>query len=164
MATGFALKKNGNTFNFYSQNTGQMNSWITFLDLFVIHRKIKENYKITQCIGKGSFAQVFLASLRTKQKNNPLLAHAPSTLAIKSLTKETMKVNKQSLDNVKTEIQILNSLRSCQNILQLDKVYEGQEHIYLAMHYEKGGTVTSRVRSKGPFNESTLMQFAEILF
>lgn len=54
-------------------------------------------------------------------------------------------------------------MRACPNILQLDKVYEGQEHVYLAMHYEKGGTVSSRIRSKGPFNEATLIQFAEIL-
>ena len=90
------------------------------------YRNIKETYKIEGTIGRGSFATVKRAKLRSTGER----------FAVKVLSKR--KMSEEDLAALHTEIEILKSVDH-PNIVKLVDIFEDERHVCLVMELLLGG-------------------------
>lgn len=110
------------------------------------------NYKLTQFIGSGSFATVWLGEHKiTNQK-----------VAVKVICKSNLNSG-QNLSRFKREIDLLKQIDH-PFIVQLFDVIEDDEAFYLIMEYVEKGSLFSRINSEGRLNEDVARRyFCQIL-
>lgn len=95
------------------------------------------DYALEKEIGKGSFAQVYLAHHQ---------ASPQQLVAIKSVTRS--KLSEKLLENLEGEISILKSMRHT-NIVDLRDCIYTDEHIHLIMEFCPGGDLSQYIRKHG---------------
>eukprot|EP01035_Chromulina_nebulosa_P042676 gene42676-57769_t len=101
-----------------------------------------DNYDVGQLIGRGGFAEVYGARVRT----------TGSEVAIKITNK--LKMIELGVDErVDNEIQ-LHSKMHHQNIVQLFNSFEDDENVYMVMEICKYGNMFKYLRSFGPLTET----------
>ena len=115
------------------------------------YRNIKEDYKIQQTIGRGTFASV----KRVKQR-------ATGTIfACKVMSKRKLSQDDQA--GIRTEIEILKQLDH-PNIVRLLDVYEDERHWCLVMDLMTGGELFDFVAKKTEgFAESEVQKIIKII-
>ena len=94
-------------------------------------------YRIADEVGKGSFAQVYLA----RHEDAPR-----GLVAIKSVTRS--KLSAKLFENLEVEISILKSVRHPAIVELKDCIYS-DEHIHLIMEYCMGGDLSLYIKKRG---------------
>ena len=94
-------------------------------------------YRIADEVGKGSFAQVYLA----RHEDAPR-----ELVAIKSVTRS--KLSAKLFENLEVEISILKSVRHPAIVELKDCIYS-DEHIHLIMEYCMGGDLSLYIKKRG---------------
>jgi serine/threonine-protein kinase ULK/ATG1 len=98
-------------------------------------------YVLTKEIGKGSFAVVFQAKLRSSEPKGS----SPSKVAIKIVTRR--KLTQKLLENLEGEINILRTVRHV-NIVELINCLKTNSHIYLVMQYCRMGDLSNYIKTR----------------
>ncbi|XP_026565621.1 serine/threonine-protein kinase ULK3 [Pseudonaja textilis] len=110
-----------------------------------------EDFLLTERLGSGTYATVFKAY---RKKN------AREVVAIKCVSKK--KLNKASVENLLTEIEILKNVRH-PHIVELKDFQWDKEYIYLIMEYCAGGDLSRFIRSRRILPEKVACIFLQQL-
>lgn len=89
---GFALTKNGSTYEFTSKDEAVVKRWINDLKSICVLSTFHEEYKAIKMIGRGSFAKVYLVESKSNGKS----------YAVKAFTKESIIISNKSNAKVLT--------------------------------------------------------------
>ena len=107
-----------------------------------------QDFDIKKNLGKGNFSVVHLG-VRKK---------TPEAYAIKSIDKEKIQDNLDSIESIINEIQTLRKLNH-PHVIKLYEVYETELYIHLVFEYLNGGELFDQIDERGIFSE----QEAQIL-
>uniref|UniRef100_A0A8C5S9P6 Serine/threonine-protein kinase ULK3 n=1 Tax=Laticauda laticaudata TaxID=8630 RepID=A0A8C5S9P6_LATLA len=110
-----------------------------------------EDFLLTERLGSGTYATVFKAY---RKKN------AREVVAIKCVSKKNL--NKASIENLLTEIEILKNVRH-PHIVELKDFQWDKEYIYLIMEYCAGGDLSRFIRSRRILPEKVACIFLQQL-
>lgn len=128
--------------------------------------KVVAGYALRQRLGSGSFATVY-KGIRIRPQQQPTIndddendsasssnqrqdkqeKQAPSTVAIKAITRTSEKLTKKVLQNLEIEISIMRTYRH-PNIVCMHDVQKTDRHFYLILEYCGGGDVQHLIRSR----------------
>ena len=109
--------------------------------------KVVGDYQLTERIGKGNFADVYLG---TSQKTG-------NKYAVKVISKETFN-DPRLVAGLDAEIKIMKEF-SHKNIVQLYKYFSSEKNYYLVVEYCAGGDLNKYIRSVGRLTEGTALNF-----
>jgi len=101
---------------------------------------------LDRLLGKGTFAQVYVAEL----------AGAPpgAELAVKVVSHENLKRwGEKGRRNLQTELHILNIIKH-RNIVRLEDFVQTANNYYLVFEYCSGGDLQTYLREQGPLEEA----------
>lgn len=110
-----------------------------------------DDFILTERLGSGTYATVYKAY---RKKNSR------EVVAIKCVNKKTL--NKVSVENLLTEIEILKQIRH-PHIVELKDFQWDREHIYLIMEFCAGGDLSRFIRSKRMLPENVTRIFLQQL-
>jgi len=129
---GFAITKQGATFEFYSPKRQTIEDWIKVLRYICISTSFNDEFSLIKSIGKGIFSKTYLAESK-KDK---------SKITVRVFDKKSMLVSHgdKARSLMKNEVNLLNSL-SHKNITQLFEVFETENSICLLLELVKGTTL-----------------------
>ncbi|CAG9324607.1 unnamed protein product [Blepharisma stoltei] len=139
---GFRLKQGACQKDFYTDSNESLDIWIDKLSSICIMTSIENDYKFVKKIGKGSFADVYLAKDLITSEN----------VAIKAIHKIVCLKSPNGLSSLVNEIEIMRKLDH-PNIIKFYKIYESEHHISLVLDFLEGGELFTRVLSKGSYTE-----------
>eukprot|EP01083_Nonionella_stella_P062681 162986_1 len=105
-------------------------------------QRMVSSYIVGEKIGSGSFATVWLARHKTTGK----------CVAIKSISRTKLNVNKKHQTNLESEISIMKRLDH-PNIVRLFDIEITDRHIYLILEFCDGGDLSHYIRKHGPLTE-----------
>jgi len=140
---GFAVFKNGNTFEFYSPDQKIRDDWMTALKGVCVLTSFHDEYKALKMIGKGSFAKVYLVECKSQGK----------MYAVKAFTKESVIASNKAnaKPSMLNEIEIMRALDH-ENIIKLYEVHETEKSIYLVLELIQGKSLQD-VLKRSTFKE-----------
>ena len=120
---------------YYTDNISQYKIWVAKLKIATGYTNLTDLYEVTSKLGNGKFGLVKLGINKQTRKK----------VAIKIMAK--MDMNKEDLELVKTEIEIL---KICQhpNIIHLYEVFENENYFYIIMEYCEGGDLFSYLEKR----------------
>lgn len=87
-------------------------------------------YNVLNILGKGAFGKVYLAKPLITSKNSK-----DKYVAIKSINKEKLLKQKDSLASLISEIRIHWSLDKCDSFLKLLRIFENDKNVFLILEY-----------------------------
>eukprot|EP00252_Welwitschia_mirabilis_P011567 TRINITY_DN2584_c0_g2_i1.p1 TRINITY_DN2584_c0_g2~~TRINITY_DN2584_c0_g2_i1.p1 ORF type:complete len:543 (-),score=99.08 TRINITY_DN2584_c0_g2_i1:457-2085(-) len=103
---------------------------------------VKAHYTIGTELGRGQFGVTYLCTDKETQK----------VFACKSIAKRKL-INKDDIEDVRREIQIMHHLTGQQNIVELKGAYEDKHSVNLVMELCAGGELFDRIIAKGHYSE-----------
>lgn len=103
---------------------------------------VRSSYTIGRELGRGQFGVTYLC---TNKKTGELLA-------CKSISKRKL-TNKDDIEDVRREVQIMHHLTGQPNIVELKGAYEDKYTVHLVMELCAGGELFDRIISKGKYTE-----------
>lgn len=101
-------------------------------------RRYVGSYVVTKRIGSGSFAHVWRGYHQ----------HSNLPVAVKSISRNKLALNKKHSENLTSEIEIMKELKH-PNIVNLFQLHQTERHIYLIMEYMAGGDLSQLLRKQG---------------
>lgn len=110
-----------------------------------------QEYILTEKLGSGSYATVYKAYRKVNSRE---------VVAIKCVSKKSL--NKASVENLLTEIEILKAVKH-PHIVQLKDFQWDGENIYLIMEYCAGGDLSHFIRSRRVLPERVVCRFLQQL-
>lgn len=145
---GFRLGYKKKFQDFYTDNTSELDDWLDHLSKVAIMSDIEEDYAIIKEIGKGNYAQVYLAQdLGTHEQ-----------YAVKNISKEILLHTPRGVQSAISEIDIMRRIYH-QNIVNLHKVYESETMVSLVMDYMPAGDLFHRLQKRDRFHELVASKF-----
>ena len=149
---GFSIFFQGQKYDFYVQTSCKLDAWLKCLSEVALMDSFEEQYIIIKEIDSGQFGSVSLCrSVETHQE-----------YAVKIISRSTLS-NKKLLNQLYNEITILKRLDH-PNIIQLYKIFQSSESIFLLMEYIPYGNMYHRIRVKRRFSEHDVLVFSRGLF
>ncbi|KAK4784572.1 hypothetical protein SAY86_018940 [Trapa natans] len=103
---------------------------------------IKATYTIGKELGRGQFGVTHLCTHKTTGEQ----------FACKTIAKRKL-VNKEDIEDVKREVQIMYHLTGQPNIVELKGAYEDKQSVHLVMELCAGGELFDRIIAKGHYTE-----------
>ncbi|KAK7300252.1 hypothetical protein RJT34_11093 [Clitoria ternatea] len=103
---------------------------------------VKASYSIGKELGRGQFGVTHLCTQKSTGKH----------FACKTIAKRKL-VNKEDIEDVKREVQIMHHLSGQANIVELVGVYEDKHSVHLVMELCAGGELFDRIIAKGHYTE-----------
>lgn len=103
---------------------------------------VKENYTLGKELGRGQFGVTHLCTHKETGEK----------LACKIIAKRKL-VNKEDIEDVRREVQIMHHLTGQPNIVELKGAYEDKQNVNLVMELCAGGELFDRIISKGHYTE-----------
>ncbi|KAI5433345.1 Calcium-dependent protein kinase 17, variant 2 [Lathyrus oleraceus] len=103
---------------------------------------VKSTYSIGKELGRGQFGVTYLCTHKTSGKQ-----YACKTIAKRKL------VNKEDIEDVKREVQIMHHLTGQANIVELIGAFEDKQSVHLVMELCAGGELFDRIIAKGHYTE-----------
>ncbi|CAN8252353.1 unnamed protein product [Cochlearia groenlandica] len=103
---------------------------------------VKSSYSLGKELGRGQFGVTHLCT----QKSTGL------QFACKTIAKRKL-VNKEDIEDVRREVQIMHHLTGQQNIVELKGAYEDKHSVHLVMELCAGGELFDRIIAKGHYSE-----------
>ncbi|KAI0489647.1 serine/threonine-protein kinase psk1 [Xylaria cf. heliscus] len=111
-----------------------------------VSRKMQaEDFEPLRCLGKGTYGTVLLV----KQRNTGRL------YAQKQFKKASVVVEKELVEQTKTERQILESVSRHPFVVNLYYAFQDHEKLYLILEYGQGGELFTYLSTEKMFSEST---------
>ncbi|XP_020574919.1 LOW QUALITY PROTEIN: calcium-dependent protein kinase 1-like [Phalaenopsis equestris] len=103
---------------------------------------VRETYNFGRELGRGQFGVTYLV---THKKTGELLA-------CKSIATRKL-VNRDDIEDVRREVQIMHHLTGHRNIVELRGAYEDRQSVNLVMELCEGGELFDRIIAKGHYSE-----------
>ncbi|PKA63371.1 Calcium-dependent protein kinase 3 [Apostasia shenzhenica] len=103
---------------------------------------VRETYIFGRELGRGQFGVTYLV---THKKTGELLAC--KSIATRKLT------NRDDIEDVRREVQIMHHLTGHRNIVELRGAYEDRQSVNLVMELCEGGELFDRIIAKGHYSE-----------
>ncbi|KAG9139289.1 hypothetical protein Leryth_011292 [Lithospermum erythrorhizon] len=103
---------------------------------------VKNTYTIGKELGRGQFGVTYLCTHKQTGEK----------FACKTIAKRKL-VNKEDIEDVRREVQIMHHLTGQPNIVELRGAYEDKHSIHLVMELCAGGELFDRIISKGHYTE-----------
>ncbi|XP_021772196.1 calcium-dependent protein kinase 17-like [Chenopodium quinoa] len=103
---------------------------------------VKSTYSFGKELGRGQFGVTHLITHRQTGEQ----------FACKTIAKRKL-VNKEDIDDVRREVQIMHHLTGQPNIVELKGAYEDKHSVHLVMELCAGGELFDRIIAKGHFTE-----------
>jgi len=153
---GFSLVSFFKKEDFYVRSPEDLNSWLDQLEQICILRDITYDYTLSNKIGSGGQSEVYLGeSLRSEEK-----------VAIKHFDKRRFINHPKRLEALAKEIEILRRI-SHPRVLQLYRVYEDDQAVYLVTELIQGKTLYDDLCAHGIFSlpqaEAFITNFLDLL-
>ncbi|KAL9230922.1 hypothetical protein vseg_006213 [Gypsophila vaccaria] len=121
----------------------------------VLKRKtgnLKEFYTLGKKLGHGQFGTTFLCVEKTTGKE----------FACKSIAKRKL-VNKEDVDDVRREIEIMHHLKGNPNVITITDAYEDAVAVHVVMELCAGGELFDRIVKRGHYTERKAAQLARTI-
>eukprot|EP00249_Psilotum_nudum_P009776 c22148_g2_i1 orf=233-1084(+) len=103
---------------------------------------LRATYTLGRELGRGQFGVTHLCTHKI----------TGGLFACKSIAKRKLR-NKEDIDDVRREVQIMHHLTGQQNIVELKGAYEDKHSVHLVMELCAGGELFDRIVSKGHYTE-----------
>ncbi|KAI3687464.1 hypothetical protein L1987_81161 [Smallanthus sonchifolius] len=103
---------------------------------------VRETYTIGRELGRGQFGVTHLVTHKTTGKQ-----FACKSIAMRKL------INKDDIEDVRREVQIMHHLTGHRNIVELKSAYEDRHSVNLIMELCAGGELFDRIIAKGHYSE-----------
>ncbi|XP_058089340.1 calcium-dependent protein kinase 2-like [Magnolia sinica] len=103
---------------------------------------VKSVYTMGKELGRGQFGVTHLCTLKSSGEQ----------FACKTIAKRKL-ANKEDIEDVRREVQIMHHLTGQQNIVELKGAYEDKHSVHLVMELCAGGELFDRIISKGHYTE-----------
>ncbi|KAF7833586.1 calcium-dependent protein kinase 17 [Senna tora] len=103
---------------------------------------IKVTYNIGKEIGKGNLAVTYLCTHKVTNEK----------FACKTIAKRKL-VNKEDIEDIRREVQIMHHLVGQPSIVELKGTYEDKQSVNLVMELCAGGELFDRIIAKGHYTE-----------
>ncbi|RXI03138.1 hypothetical protein DVH24_003790 [Malus domestica] len=103
---------------------------------------VRTTYSIGKELGRGQFGVTHLCTHKATGEQ----------FACKTIAKRKL-VNKEDIEDVRREVQIMHHLTGQQNIVELKGAYEDKQSVHLVMELCAGGELFDRIISKGHYTE-----------
>ncbi|KAL4333434.1 hypothetical protein GQ457_07G043110 [Hibiscus cannabinus] len=103
---------------------------------------IKQTYNIGKELGRGQFGVTHLCTHKVSGEQ----------FACKSIAKRKL-ANKEDIEDVRREVQIMHHLTGQSNIVELKGAYEDKHSVHLVMELCAGGELFDRIIAKGHYTE-----------
>ncbi|MCD7460796.1 Calcium-dependent protein kinase 17 [Datura stramonium] len=103
---------------------------------------VRKTYSIGKELGRGQFGVTHLCTHKQSGEQ----------FACKTIAKRKL-VNKEDIEDVKREVQIMHHLTGQQNIVELKGAYEDKHSVHLVMELCAGGELFDRIITKGHYTE-----------
>ncbi|ONK55374.1 uncharacterized protein A4U43_UnF4100 [Asparagus officinalis] len=103
---------------------------------------VKSTYTMGKELGRGQFGVTHLCTLKSTGQQ----------FACKTLSKRKLH-NKEDIEDVRREVQIMYHLAGQPNIVELKEVFEDKHSVHLVMELCAGGELFDRIISKGQYTE-----------
>ena len=112
-----------------------------------------DNLYLEKCLGKGSFGEVYLTTIKGGDKNKKF--------ATKKLERDSL--GSEGLKYLKNEITILNDLNH-PNIVKFESIKKTKKHFYIVMEYCNGGELSGALEQYQkkygkPFSQEIVQHF-----
>ena len=102
--------------------------------------RFAEEYILGKCVGSGAFGTVHLAVHRTTGEE----------VAVKILSKTRAKQSREkTISKLQREVEVLQQLSPCANVVKLLNKYEDDSFAYLVMEYCSGGDLEQLIEVGG---------------
>ncbi|XP_021769567.1 calcium-dependent protein kinase 26-like isoform X2 [Chenopodium quinoa] len=121
----------------------------------ILRRKtgnLKEFYSLGKKLGHGQFGTTFLCVEKATGKE----------YACKSIAKRKL-INKEDVDDVRREIQIMHHLKGHPNVITINDAYEDGVAIHVVMELCSGGELFDRIVKRGHYTERKAANLARII-
>ncbi|PKA61492.1 Calcium-dependent protein kinase 3 [Apostasia shenzhenica] len=105
-------------------------------------QNVRETYEFGHELGRGQFGVTYLVTHRETEQ-----AFACKTIAIRRLA------NRQMVEDVRREVQIMHHLTGHRNIVELKGVFEDRLSVNLVMDLCEGGELFDRIIERGYYSE-----------
>lgn len=148
----FTIGYTGNSRDFYSDDKNTFDMWVNHFSRLSILSDIEGDYAIVREIGRGNFAQIFLA----------VNIETSCQYAIKAMNKSKFEQEKKSIENLVSEIRLLRKVNYT-NIINLHSTFEDNDKIYFVLDLIGGDDLFSRLVAIGKFDELTVKRIAKSL-
>ncbi|GMI81629.1 calcium-dependent protein kinase 17 [Hibiscus trionum] len=103
---------------------------------------IKQTYNIGKELGRGQFGVTHLCTHKVSGEQ----------FACKTIAKRKL-ANKEDIEDVRREVQIMHHLTGQSNIVELKGAYEDKHSVHLVMELCEGGELFDRIIAKGHYTE-----------
>lgn len=103
---------------------------------------VRSTYSIGKELGRGQFGVTHLCTHKATGEQ----------LACKTIAKRKL-VNKEDIEDVRREVQIMHHLTGQPNIVELKGAYEDKHSVHLVMELCAGGELFDRIIAKGHYTE-----------
>ncbi|KAL6205124.1 hypothetical protein ACLB2K_022388 [Fragaria x ananassa] len=103
---------------------------------------VRSTYSIGKELGRGQFGVTHLCTHKQTGEH----------FACKTIAKRKL-VNKEDIEDVRREVQIMHHLTGQPNIVELKGAYEDKQSVHLVMELCAGGELFDRIISKGHYTE-----------
>ncbi|XP_076950645.1 calcium-dependent protein kinase 1-like isoform X1 [Bidens hawaiensis] len=103
---------------------------------------VRETYTFGRELGRGQFGVTHLVRHKTTREQ-----FACKSIAMRKL------INKDDIEDVRREVQIMHHLTGHRNIVELKGAYEDRHSVYLIMELCAGGELFDRIIAKGHYSE-----------
>ncbi|KAF5193570.1 Calcium-dependent protein kinase [Thalictrum thalictroides] len=103
---------------------------------------VRATYTIGKELGRGQFGVTHLCTNKTTGEQ----------FACKTIAKRKL-VNKEDIEDVRREVQIMHHLTGQPNIVELKGAYEDKQSVHLVMELCAGGELFDRIIAKGHYTE-----------
>ncbi|KAL3499280.1 hypothetical protein ACH5RR_038373 [Cinchona calisaya] len=103
---------------------------------------VRSTYIFGRELGRGQFGVTYLVTHRTTREQ----------FACKSIAKRKL-LNKDDVDDVRREVQIMHHLTGHRNIVELKGAFEDRHNVNLIMELCAGGELFDRIITKGHYSE-----------
>lgn len=118
----------------FSIDAGVYDEWRQQLPRVFVQSDFHTKYETKKCIGKGSFARVYLVVSRQTGRN----------FAVKAFSKDFLLGQPKGRDSVINEIQVMRRLKH-PNIINFEELHESKNSIYLVLELLEGGDLLSHL-------------------
>lgn len=113
---------------------------------------VRATYNIGKELGRGQFGVTHLCTNKITNE----------TFACKTIAKRKL-TNKEDIEDVRREVQIMHHLTGQPNIVELKGAYEDKQSVHLVMELCAGGELFDRIIAKGHYTERAAASLLRVI-
>eukprot|EP00347_Sterkiella_histriomuscorum_P011851 403370864 len=142
------IKSGLSLFQLIDLDNNSLKQWVKILNKFVIRYCWQSEFELVKKIGKGANASVYHVRVIKNIGKDSKREQQGIDYALKMIKKNEIIYQDDRILMIRNEIMTQRLLRGSQLIVELYKVFESDNCIYLLMEYVKGGDLEKLVQSQ----------------